>query len=340
MLKKNSRYYHFDDNDTLIEFKVNRIQNAELCSIEYTKGPNTGEVKKMKINEVLEDNRHLTPDGYLSFSIVQVGKIKDILVTVSTQKGIDVGEKLPFAVCRQCAVDLFAKQLSGGKEDCVGISISTASCPADVEYDKFFTCDGVYENEVVEYYIGDDIYTLVKRLKYLKKYDEVLQELFDDHCMYLANNNKFIANSFKQREEVDGYCKTLQSLLELNNFTYDVSTAFGIIPTDFEPKHFESGVLSQEALDTLSKILAVQLYKTLVIKYDRDIDLNKIQRKYTLVSDCEGTIYLVAYITAGNYHVSLEDESEENIENLNTLLHSDSTRLAYNHLQFKKEKYK
>ena len=79
---------------------------------------------------------------------------------------------------------------------------------------------------------------------------------------------------------------------------------------------------------------------TLVVKYDRDIDLSKVQRKYTLVSDCEGTVYLVAYITAGNYHVSLEDESEENIENLNTLLHSDSTRLAYNHLQFKKEKYK
>lgn len=336
---KNSKYYRFIENDELEELRIVRMQNEEICSAVYVKGPKAGTKSKENIKDIEENYTHLTPDGYLTFSIVKVGKLEDVMATVSTQRGIDAGEKLPFAICRQCANDLFAKQLNADT-DCVGLSVSEASCPADIDFANFFACDNLIESEVIEYYIGDLIKDIIPILKYRKKYDETLLDLFNTHCMYLANNNKFIANTYKQREEVDGYCKTLDTLLSLNNFEYDICTAFGIIPTDFEPKHFESGVLSQEAMDTLSKILAVQMYKSLVLKYDRDIDLTKIQRNYTLVADCNNTIYVVAYTTSGKYHVSLEDESEENVEKLNSLLASESTQLAYQHLQFKRGKYK
>ena len=46
------------------------------------------------------------------------------------------------------------------------------------------------------------------------------------------------------------------------------------------------------------------------------------------------------FINSEKINVSLENESEENVEKLNSLLASESTQLAYQHLQFKKGKYK
>ena len=109
---KNSKYFRFIENDELEELRIVRMQNEEICSAVYVKGPKAGTKSKENIKDIEEKYTHLTPDGYLTFSIVKVGKLEDVMVTVSTQRGIDAGEKLPFAICRQCANDLFAKQLN------------------------------------------------------------------------------------------------------------------------------------------------------------------------------------------------------------------------------------
>lgn len=342
---KNTRYYKWvsvNGEDELEEVRVARIQNEDTCTVVTTKGENIGERFKIKIDTLTEEYVKLTPDGYISFNIASIGKgLKDVAAIITRTKDIEMGAKLPFGVCRQCVSDLFAKQLAPDHVDYVGISISQETCPVDVQFENYLACNDIELSETIAYYIGDKLDTILNVLKYTKEYDQALLELFESHCMYLANNNIFIARSYKNKPEVDGYCKSLRQLLELNNFEYDLLRAFDIIPTDLDEKEFSDGVLSPLAADVLSSILTMVIDKSIVLTYDKDIVLSKIKRRYCLVSDKDCNVYVVGYTICGKYLVPIENtESEQNVEKLNSLLSSPSTQLAYNHLKFRQDKYK
>lgn len=342
---KNTRYYKWvsvDGKDELKEVRVVRVQNENICTIVTTKGKNIGERVKIKIGTLTEEYQKLSPDGYISFNIASIGKgLRDVAAIITRTKDINQGAQLPFGICRQCVSDLFAKQLTPDHVDYVGISISQETCPADVKFENYLACDGIEVNETVAYYIGDKLPDILKILKYTKEYDQALVDLFDSHCMYLANNNKFIAESYKIKSDVDGYCKSLNQLLEMNNFEYDLLRAFDIIPTDLDKENFSEGTLSPVAAEVLSGLLTMTIDKSIVLKYDKDIDLSKIKRRYCLVSDKDSNVYVVGYTVCGKYHVPIENtESEQNVEKLNTLLASPSTQLAYSHLKFRQDKYK
>lgn len=339
-LIKNTRFYKWN-GDILEEVKVVRIQNDTICSIVTTKGENIGERRKIEISVLESGYTKLRADGYLSFDIVTVGKnLKDAMVVISRDKDIQAGAKLPFAVCRQCVVDLFAKQLSPDHVDYSGISISQDSCPADVEFENYLACNGVVLDETIAYYIGDTLYDILSVMKNTSLFDDALLTLFKEHCLHLARNNKFIAKEYEKKPDADGYCKSLKQLLEMNNFEYDLYRAFDIIPTNLSKDHFNE-TLSTLANKVLSSILCVQIDKSIVIKYDKDINFEEIKRKYCLVSDNEYNVYVVGYTISGTYHVPLEQiETDENIEKLGSMLSSESVQLAYQHLLFRQEKYK
>lgn len=336
----NERYYYWNDNDSIEEFRICRINNENSITIVKTVGSNVGEKKKIDPKE-LKNYRMLRPDGYISFNIAVLSKnLKDVIVIISTNNDLIRGIKEPYAVCRQCVIDLFAKQLSQKHEDITGISVSRDTCPADVEFKNFLACEGVEYSEVMAYYIGDKLDTILSLIKKPSLYNNVLQDLFDDHCMIISNNNKYIANSYKKKRQVDGYCKTIEDLLNLNNFEYDLYRAFDIIPTDFAEDDFKEGVLSSKASEILSSIINANIDKSLVIKYDKDIDLSEIKRKTILVSDINGTVWVVGYTINGKYTVPVENfESDDNIEKINSIMPTDSIISAYQHLKFNKEKF-
>lgn len=336
----NERYYYWKDND-LEEYRVCRINNEKSITVEKTIGSNVGEKKKIDPEELKQYYKMLRPDGYLCFSIASLSKdLKDIMVTLSTKDEIIKGLPEPYAICRQCAIDLFAKQLSKNHEDIVGISISRDTCPADVDFKNFFACENIEYSEIVAVYIGDKLDNLVSMIKKPKLFDDVLQESFDEHCMFLSNNNKYIANTYKKKRQVDGYCKSLVDLLKLNNFEYDFLRAFNIIPTNLTEDEFKEGVLSSSAEEILSSFINANIDKSIVIKYNKDIDLSEIKRKYILISDINGTIWIVGYTTNGRYQVPIENiESDSNIEKIRNFIPSESVIEAYNHLKFNKEKF-
>ena len=341
MIQLNDRWYKWIGDD-LEEVVVTRLKNQETSTITYTKGPMKGKIRKIDNYDIENNYTKLKPDGYLTFSIVSTGNTTtDVMVTISSNKDILEGIQLPYAVCRQGAIDLFAKQLSPDNMDYVGISVSRDTCPADVDFANFFACNGVIYSEVMSYYIGNNLKDCLKLIKKKSRFNETLEDNFNKHCLYLANNNKYIADIYKDKEEVDGYCKTLDKLLLLNNFSYDVNSAFGIISTDLAEDDFSEDTLSSKAMDILGALLRVEIGKSLVIKYDKDIDLSKIKRNYCLISDINNCVYVVAYTIIGRYIVPVEEnESAENIDKLAKVLPAESLQLAYQHIKFNSDKYK
>ena len=343
---KNSKYYILNNDGNLFEIKVLRFVNSSKLSEQVTKSSSEDKPVGSKFNilkdDLEKDYTRLIPDGYINFDIVTLGKnLKDVMVTIIRDKDIREKAQTPFAVCRQCCIDLFAKQTNPENVDVSGISISKDTCPADVDFKNFFACDGIEKQEVIAYYIGDNIEEIFTLLKNKEEYDRVLDKLFHDHVDYICSKNRFLAETYEDRNEVDGYYRTLETLLVGNNFLFDLYSAFNIIPTTFFKEELvtSNDTLTDEAVKVLSALTSTNIDKSLVIKYDRDIDLSKIQRKYLLVTDGDFNVYVVAYTEAGNYHNPMKFETRENLAKLQTKFDSESLGLAMNRLMFVTAKY-
>lgn len=333
----NTRYYKYigDSDDNIIELRVIGFNNSETCKCKITKGPETdiGKIIKIPISVLKEDYTLLIPDGNIIFNIVKVQQgLDDVMVTVIPKEKMDIGYAIPTVICRQCVVDLFAKQFANQEsKEYVGLSISEETCPADVEFTNFLVCESILHSTICNYYIGDTLDYLLSLFSH-KKYDDVLSGLLSDYCNNLKTTMYAgLADYYLRKGEGHGFVNNLTSLLKLNNFEYDLYRAFHIIPTTLNPQHFDDGVLSKHAEYVLSSILRVGITKSLVVKYDKDIDLKSIAKKYALVSDNEGTVYVVAYFSNGSYEVTENGKFTETPEQI---------KEAYENIRFNISKYK
>lgn len=339
---KNTRFYKWVD-DKIVEVRVMGFANENFAKCIVTKGPvkELGKNIKVPIKTLQEEYTKLTPDGTIIFSVVKINSLlKDVMTTVLTREDMDLGINIPRVVCRQCVLDLFAKQFTPNHADWVGLSISKETCPADLEFENFLACESIESSIVCSYYIGDNLDTILSMFNH-SMFDNTLHNIFVAHCNALAHGNKSFAEFLIKKGEANGYVQTLNELLKLNNFEYDLYRAFNIIPTDLDPVEFSADALSKHAEAVLSDFLRARITKSLVLKYDKDIDLEAISRKYCLASDKDGTVYVVAYVTEGTYSINVEDYDFQSIEKMVTRMgSSESLQNAYSHIKFNKDKYK
>lgn len=342
MEQRNTRYYRWIDNN-IVEVRVMGFANENFAKCLITKGPkgDLGKRIKIPIKTLEEEYTKLRPDGTIIFSVVKINNtLKDVLTTVLTRKDIDQGINIPRVVCRQCVLDLFAKQFTPNNADWVGLSISKETCPADLEFENFLACESIESSIVCAYYIGDTLETILSMFNH-SPFDKTLQNIFIAHCHALSNGNKSFAEFLIKKGEANGYVQTLRELLELNNFEYDLYRAFDIIPTNLTASDFSHDALTKRAEAVLSDILRARITKSLVLKYDKDIDLEAIHRTYCLASDKDGTVYVVAYLTDQGYEINLESYDSESIRKmLAKMSHSESLQNAYSYIKFNQEKYK
>lgn len=289
---KNDRFYRWDE-DELQEVRVIKINNEDSFTVEKVKGYDVGAVCKVPKKSLTDLYTRLNPDACLEFAVVKVtDKMEDVMVTLTKKDQPNE----PFLVCRQNVVDLFAQVATGDNETkYTGICISRDNCPSELNFDDFLAYTDKVVSELVSYYLGDSLYDIFKILHYMDRYDATLRENFYKHIKHVSMNNKWIEDTYKKNDFMNGYCKSLVTLLELNNFEYDMNTVFGIISTDFDDSDFEGGVLSEEARHTLSNMIAIEIDKSLVVDYDKDVDLSKIKRNYRLVSDKNRKLHVVAF---------------------------------------------
>ena len=132
-----------------------------------------------------------------------------------------------------------------------------------------------------------------------------------------------------KKKYLDGYCKTLNDLITINNFEYDFYRAFNIIPINDDLSSHIEDECPIEIVNFLKGITRRNIDKSIVIKYDKSIDLSKIERKYVLVADNNKDVYIVAYTDTGVYQVPTSGN----------LFDIDSVEKAYAEVRINTEKY-
>lgn len=277
------KFYTYEPQNNKFDiYRVVRIKNLDSFVLQHEE---TKETIKATSDFIKTNYTKLKPDGYISFAIVDLQDgIKDTIISLYRLKDLESGEQLPYAACRQNIYDLFTNQIKEKNKTYIGVSISKDTVPEGTPYEIILSCNGISYNSMVSVYIDD---TLDKILPMIKedKYDLVLKTLKNN----MSDNTIF------------GNCETLRQLLIENNFMYDFYNAFNIIkiPLDIEVIEETSEIIPYQR-EILEDYLKIEMFKTYVLEYDREIDLDKIQREYVLISDINDKLFVVAY-DKGNY---------------------------------------
>lgn len=251
-------------------------------------------ISKLELDEYIL----LIPDGYLFFTIVNMKDSKDVVVYLV--RNIDIEQKSrPFCACRQCIVDIFT-DMTKQNEDIfyMGLSMSIESCPKDVDYSMILACDSVEYSERVAYYIEDRFNDIFKLIKNRYKFNHILLN-------YYNNMDK---NIYK------GFTHNLKSLLLKNDFMYDVHYGYDIYEVDFEIKLQNEYELIPEQRLYLENTIKYQMFKTYVTKYNRTIDISKIQRNYVLVWSLKTEELFIVGYDEGKYINPYIKEQFKNIK--------------------------
>ncbi len=332
------KYFKFDDTGNVEIIRI--VSGLDPKRIRAIK---ESEKKKVFLTEEkLKEYTRLNPDGIIGFSIVKVHELEDIIITLMRKQELENKDTIPYIICRQNVTDFFTNAISPEMKYC-GISISKDSVPEGVEFHRILSCDSIENTKSIAVYMDDTLDTILSFI-HTKNYDNILYSLFIDHIKYIDKENPDKLKEDRQKRYVDGDCKSLKDLMELNNFMYDFYSGFGIIPTHMDLSYIKDScvVLNMEDQCCLSEILAKNIISTIVLKYAKDIDLSKINKEYVLISDKNNNLYIVTYLANGNYHIPIEKvESEENIEKLASIVKSKNSSIAeaYNMIRYNKEKY-
>lgn len=338
-----TRYFKYDNDGNLRVYKLIKKDPIVLKEMD-----NKHETVNVQSEDELNDIYvKLNQDAIISFNIVDIHDLKDVIVMVYRKKEIVEKNPIPYSICRQNITDFFANSLDPNMQ-CCGVNVTIETLPEGVKMEQLTACDGIEKSDQVSYYMGDSIDNI---LSYLDKseYDNILFDLFMDHIEYKSKTSggKIYLRFAKTQQCVDGYSKTLRDLLQLNNFMYDLMRGFNIYPLNIDlTKNVDEQELSTNNRKIIESLICknIAVEDQLIIKYDKDIDLSKISKEWILVYDKTNTLYLISFSTYGKYHIPVEDiESDENVELMAKSIRFDpksSITEAYNSIALNRDKYK
>lgn len=273
-------YKYIEEEDRIEIVRIIKMKNTETFIIERE---DTKDKFKINRDRLLSEFTRLKSDGFISFAIVNLqDNLKDVIVSLYRAKDIDNKVALPYAACRQNIFDLFSSQIKREGVDSdvtyIGISVSIDTIPEDTPYEMVLSCNGIIENTMVSVYIDDTLDSILSMIRE-SKYDLILKTL----------NNKL------SDPKIVGSCESLRDLLIYNNFMYDFHKGFNIVKVPFKVEILESYEILPEQRIYLENDLKVEMFRTYILEYDKEINLNKIEREYILISDVNDKLYILAY---------------------------------------------
>ena len=300
-------------------FKIDKTTKdpSEITIYDYA----DGEKKKVRVDS-LKEYSPIKPDGIFTISIAHIrdqkGNIlRDVVATAAKYINIELGlSKVPYAVCRQNITDVFYNLLSKDENDTlVGMSINMDNCPSNFDFRLMFAADNIIYSEFINFYRLDTLKDIL-RLVNIKKYNTVLEDLYNKHIEYIKRPEL----SFKN--EHGGWCKDIKTLLTQNNFMSDVNQMLGITQVEFNIKDYlvdvskddiKYQIASDELRLWLSSIYKINITEVAVMEFDHDINLADFNdNRYILVRDNTNKLYLMVYTVSGEFfEADLEEKAKE-----------------------------
>lgn len=311
------KYYKQKEDGSFDILRVVNLKGTDTCICLIN---NKDEVL-MKPNEILSQYVKLTPDGVISFAIVstQVSPkderyTEDVLVTASTAYTLDSNQGVPDIICRQNVVDIFYAMYSGKEDtDMVGTCLTRNEIPANMPIEMITHFDKLDYIVTYNTYITDTVYDFIKFMKgkRLRRFDTVLE-----NCMAQYMKSKGVPDM--GQSSIKGHCRDLETLLRNNNFAYDMDQIYSItpiklsVPDNLVTNTFADGSeyksLNSDLVNIFSKVFKMKISKTIVLKYEHDIDLSEFgENEIFLIRDNSDSVYVVRYTTEGKY---IESELE------------------------------
>lgn len=331
-----AKYFRYDNKNNIEVIRVVNDKNPSSfkCKVE-------GSSRRISLppDELKEKYTRLRPDGVIYFNIVHVGEILDVMILMYRNKDIQEKKNTPYIVCRQNITDVFANTINPNYDNLiVGLAVSEESLPEKLPMETVLSCDGMEKSIGVCVYMDDTLQDILSMIK-TKDFDTVLYNLFVEHIRYKYKDNQ---KEYLSKKNVDGYSKTLQGLLEDNEFMYEFCHGYGIYPVTFEVTKDEinNGKLRLYNRLAMSNILMKNIVDTVVVSFDKDIELDKIEKDYFLLRDIKNKMYIVLYTYNGNMKIPVDEiESRENIKKMANIPGYCNIPDITNILQFNTSKY-
>lgn len=262
-----TRYYRYV-NDRPIQIRLLRIKNDNCYVVE-----SYGQRFNMTKAE-FKTYTKLHPDGYISFSVAMLEDgVKDVIAMFFRKQ--DMTQLFPFAVCRMNIYDMFTNAINNEEGIMyIGCSVNRDSCPPDVDFNLTRACNGTEKDDVVAVYIEDTLDSILHLINSVP-YDTVLYTL---SVGYISDKTR-------------GVCSSLKQLLEENHFMNDVYYGFKELPVQFKYIPEVAGDL----IHAVEDVIKHEMINPVWTKFDRDIDLDKIEDKYLIIRDIEDSLFIVSY---------------------------------------------
>lgn len=261
-----NRYYRITEDEDL---EILKLKSTEVDEENMLLLKRSNTYVRLSKEDLEKDYILLTPDAYVSFSIIDIfNDNKDVMVVLYDKDKL----KLPYLVCRQNIFDLFTNQFAYDSDVVyVGLSISRDTCPNDIPFESLMKCNKELSTELVSVYVDDTIGSVLQLIN-TTKYNEVLKDLYCKFPPYIEGANK-----------------TLMDLFKHTDFIHDFHDALGVLDINIK---FE---LTPEVIKYISDLLVEGISNPVSTVYSKLIDLSKIERKYKIIKDIRNNFYILVY---------------------------------------------
>ena len=288
-------YRYDEEEDEIIVYRILHYKETQKTYKVYNL--NTDKIEVFNEDEIYDANKFvvLNPDGFLTFSIVEMNKtnnVKDVMVCLHRRN--ETKDQLPYAVCRQCMQDIFIEQtiLKNTNLTTVGCSVSRESLPTGADFSATLVYEKLKWMVISAVYLDDSLDSIAKYIFpgiNIKKFNNVLLRTHEWAKINMPTTR--------------GFNDTVYDLLKENRFINDFRTAFDTLILDFNiDKDLSSSTgyqmfLYKDQLDTFKKQLANnKITMTYIMPYNKQIDLDDIQRNYVLAQSKDtNDIFVIGY---------------------------------------------
>lgn len=308
------KYYKMVGKD---DCELIRVMDAKQqdAGIGITYREESGKISMMSASKLINEYTKLIPDGVISFVICNMTatngtkqkKYKDILVFTHTSDDIN-NKRTPSVICRQNIIDINYLMSTGeANTDYVGACVSRNDFPNESNYNSLTMANSVDKMWSVNFYITDTILDIVEILGSYREslINKVLEDGFQE---YLKSRKGFDVG----QKSMNGHCRDLKTLLEINNYQYTHDQIMNILPVKISVEdyleHVDEGngieydKLNKELTSELEYLFGMKISRAIAIVYDHDIDLTKIPtNSMVMLRDDKGKVWLIKVTAEGKF---------------------------------------